>query len=1183
MRFASGIALVAILGGFPLFAQFSGRVAGTVLDATGSAVPEAGVELFVAGGKKAVLATKTSVDGSYHFIGVRPADYDLSVQAKGFVTATVRNVVVDAARETDVPTIKLQLASVTQTVEIVADAPAIQTENAEISSVITMSDIRTLPLFDRDPLAMLQTQPGVVYNGNSLTVINGLRTSFSNITVDGINIQDNYLRDNALDYTPNKVLMGQVRQMTLVSSNGNAASFGGATQTAFSTPSGTNKFHGETYWFNRNNAFSANDWFNNQSGIEKPFLNQNQWGAAVGGPIRRDKLFFFFDYEALRTRQQVTTTTAILTAPARTGLFSYRDITTGELRQVNLLTLRGLTGVDPAIQSILARVPGPEVVNADSLGDVLNVRGYRFNQRDNGTRDNITGKLDYNLSTSHALSGSFSWNRYNSDRPDAENDFSAIPKVTNPTNAKLLSLSWRWTPTSRLTNELRGGFNLTYGYFLTSESFGPYLLNGFLFSNPTNEFQPQGRNTDTYAISDDAAYQHGRHFIQFGFHGQKVRVKSFDANGVLPTYTLGMGFGQPALTRSELRGVSNSALAQANALLASLGGYVDGFNQTLNVTSRTSGFVPGAAYLRNLRIADWDLYAQDTWKLSRRLTLMLGLKWQLPGVLDDRESLQLLPVVQGSVIQTLLSDATLDFAGKSAGRPFYRRPMRDFAPNVGFAWDVRGNGKTSVRGSYSIHYVNDQEIAAPENMLFANSGLQGFAFADGLSGRVSTGLPTVPLPEYRVPITSSYNYQFNPFNVIGMIDPNLNRPYVQQYSFGIQHDLKGTFLEARYVGNHVVGAYRAFDYNQVQIRENGFLDDFIRARNNGRLALDTVGLFNPNYNGNIPGSQPLTVFPQLARGVLTNPEYINLIQSGQPGELAANLTINDQAGTVSFFPNPHALAADIITNYSHSTYNSLQLVARRRFGSHGSFETNYTFSKVLSDADGDLQVRFQAFLDFNNPKLERSRANFDQTHMIKSFGRYELPFGKGRLLSFRPLDRFIGGWQLSGIMTWQSGAPFSIRSGRGTLNRGARSYYNTASTDLTKSQLDQIVKFQMTPIGPSIIAQSAINPADFSGVNADGEPRFSGQVFSNPEPGQVGTLQRRYFNGPWMFNLDMAVEKNFPITETVNLLFRGEAFNVFNHPTFWSGDHNINSPAFGLIGSTLTLPRIMQFGLRLTF
>jgi hypothetical protein len=1182
MRFASGVALVCLLGGFPLHAQFSGRVAGTVLDAAGAAVPNAEVGLVLAGGKKAQFTTKTAVDGSYHFIGVRPADYDVTVEAKGFVVATIRKITVDAARETDVPQIKLQLATVSQSIDIVADTAAVETQSAEISGVITMGDIQRLPLLDRDPLTMLQTQPGVVSNGNSTTVINGLRTSYSNVTVDGINVQDNYIRDNALDYTPNKILMGQVRQMTLVSSNGNAATFGGATETAFSTPSGTNQYHGDLFWYNRNNYFSANDWFNNQSGIEKSFLNQNQFGGTLGGPIRKDKAFFFFNYEAIRTHQQAPATTTILTGPARTGIFTYRD-TAGNVRTANLLSLRGLSGIDPAIQPILAKVPGPQFINTDVVGDGLNTGGYRFNQRDNGIRDNITGKLDYNLSTKHAVSGSFSWNRYNSDRADAENDYSVVPKVTNPTNAKLLALSWRWTPTATVTNEVRAGFNLTYAYFLANESFGPYLLTGFAFSNPVNEFQPQGRNSNTYSLSDDAAWQHGRHFVQFGFKGQNVRVRSFDANGVLPTYTLGMGSGQTPLRRTELPGVSTSALADANTLLATLGGFVDQYSQTLNVTSRTSGFVPGAAYLRHFRIGDYDLYIQDKWRISPRLTATLGLKWQLPGVLDERDSLELLPVIQGSVVSTLLSNATLDFAGKSVGRPYYRQPKKNFAPNVGFAWDVFGNGRTAVRGSYSIHYVNDQEILAPENMLEANGGLQGFAADNGLMGRVSTGLPTINLPPYQVPRKASDNYAFDPFSAIGMVDPNLNRPYVQQYSVGIQHEIKGTFLEARYVGNHVVGAYRAFDFNQVDVRSNGFAADFARAQNNGRLALAAVGVFNPNYNGNIPGSQPLTVFPKLARGVLNNSDYLNMTERGEAGELANQLVIDQNNGSVSFFPNPNALAADMITNYSSSSYNSLQLVARKRFGDKASFETNYTFSKVLSDGDGDLQVRFQAFLDIQNPGLERSRANFDLNHMIKSFGQVELPFGKGHRLSYKPLDRLIGGWRLTGTMVWQSGAPFSITSGRGTLNRSARSYYNTANTTLTKSQLDGVVGFRMTGNGPMIIAPSAINPADGTGVNADGEPNFTGQVFSNPGAGTVGVLQRRYFSGPWTFGLDMSALKRVDITEAVNVEFRADAFNVLNHATFYAGDHNINSTTFGVISSMFYPARIMQFGLYLRF
>jgi hypothetical protein len=468
-------------------------------------------------------------------------------------------------------------------------------------------------------------------------------------------------------------------------------------------------------------------------------------------------------------------------------------------------------------------------------------------------------------------------------------------------------------------------------------------------------------------------------------------------------------------------------------------------------------------------------------------------------------------------------------------------------------------------------------------MLEANSGLQGLTTGFGMSGRVSTGLPKIVQPTYQIPRKQSDNYALDPTSVITLVDPNLNRPHVQQYSFGIQHDVKGTLLEARYVGNHVVGAYRAFDFNQVNIKDNGFLADFQRAQKNGLLALAANGNFNPNFNGNLPGSQPLTVFPKLARGVLNNSDVLNLIQTGEPGQLATVLQVDGLNGSVNFFPNPNALAADMLTNYSSSSYNSLQLVARRRL-SHGlSFEANYTFSKVLSDGDGDLQTRFQAFLDFANPSLERSRANFDLNHMIKAFGQYELPFGRGHRLSYRHLDRVIGGWKVSSSMVWQSGAPFSILSSRGTLNRSARSYYNTADTTLTAGQLSKVVGLQMTGNGPMIVTQSALNPADGTGVSPDGEPAFPGQVFSNPGAGTLGVLQRRFFSGPWTFGMDMSLLKKVDFTEKVNAEFRADAFNVFNHATFYTADQNINSSTFGVISSMFYAPRIIQFGVYLRF
>jgi hypothetical protein len=214
-------------------------------------------------------------------------------------------------------------------------------------------------------------------------------------------------------------------------------------------------------WYNRNSRFGANDWFNNRNGVKRPFLNQNDFGASVGGPIKRDKLLFFANYSGQRRPAGTTVDRTILTPTARQGIFQYS--VGGVVQQFNVLQAQGLT-INPYIQRLLDRTPREG--NNTTIGDGLNTTGYSFTAQSKRDRDNITAKVDYNLSTSNVFSGTFVWNQEIADRSDVGPFYSDTPPVYNDNRSKLLSLSHRWTPTPTLTNELRGGFNRSPGLFI---------------------------------------------------------------------------------------------------------------------------------------------------------------------------------------------------------------------------------------------------------------------------------------------------------------------------------------------------------------------------------------------------------------------------------------------------------------------------------------------------------------------------------------------------------------------------------------------------------------------------------------------------------------------------------------------------------------------------------------------
>ncbi|MGA2326297.1 MAG: TonB-dependent receptor [Bryobacteraceae bacterium] len=1185
------VTLLVMLGVSALLAQQNtGRIAGSVVDATGAAIPTASVQLSLAGGGVAA-STTTRTDGLFNFSAIQPGTYDLTVESAGFAKQIIRGMKVDPGREASIPAITMEVAGKAEVVEVTATNQGVQTSNTEVSTTITTNQIRNLPLLNRSPLALIATQAGVTYNGRTNTVINGQRPSFSNVTVDGVNVQDNFIRTNALDFLPNLLLLDQVAEVTVVSSNSSAAVGGGSSQVIISTPTGTNTFHGSVYWANRNRTFAANTWFNNRDGIARPPYNQNQGGGAIGGPIIKDKLFFYANYEAFRLAQQSSYNTTILTDDARNGIYTYKD-TGGTVHKVNVLTAMGVSA-NSTMAALIAKVPAASKINNYRVGDssesfLRNTAGYSFPLRYDRFRDNVTGKVDYIRSTKNVFSGTFAWNRDYLDRYDLTVNYDAIPPVFNNEKTKFVSATWRWSPTPTFTNELRGGFNLAPALFLTSYDHGQYNVSiaGTQFNNPTNFYTgaalPQGRFTNTFSLQDNASYVRGLHNFQFGYQMQKIRVKSFsDPIDIVPWYTLGMGIGNlnGGLTTTQMPGIGSTDLGAANSLLANLGGYITQASQTYNVTTRTSGFVNGANYTRNFTLNNYAGYFQDNWKVARRLTLNLGLRYDYYSPVDERNALVLLPVSSGqSAIDTLMSNSTLDFAGNAVGRSWYNADHNNFGPVVGFAWDVFGTGKTAIRAAYSLSYVNDEDIRAADNNTATNSGLQLQAVKTGLTANL-TSPPAVTAPTYKVPRQFADNYALNTQTAYGMPDPTLRTPYVQQWTFGIQQAVKGAVIEARYVGIHSSKLWRAIDYNQVDITSNGFLADFKNAYSNGILALAATGSFRPAYNAAIAGSVPLPVFAKVgSSGYLTNSSVINYILQQQVGELANFYQINGVNGSVNFYRNPYGLGCNMITNYSNGSYDALQIDVRKQTRSGLYLQGNYTWGKNLSDQDGTQQTRFEPFLDINNAKIERAPTSFDLRQQIKINASYELPMGKGHKLSYQPLNRVLGGWFVAGIYTWQTGNPFSVLSARGTLNRAGRSGSNTASSFLTAAQLDDLFQVRMTGNGPWYFASSALNPNDGRAVATDGSAAFSGQVFYQPGAGQLGSLQRRMFNGPRVWNLDFSAGKRIDITERHSIQIRMDAANFFNHTTWYVGDQTITSTTFGRITSTMFDRRLIQFG-----
>jgi hypothetical protein len=508
------LSLAVCLAAAPTFAQTTSRLSGSITDSSGAAIPGASVKVLLPGSATPVATADTSQDGAFIFVGLNPGIFDLSIESAGFSTKVLRGLRIENARELSLPPIAMDVSTVAETVDVVASMQSVQTTNAEISNTVTNEQFRTLPQLNRSVTALLQTQAGVTNSGRVPTTINGLRPAYLNITYEGVNIQDNFIRQNTADFQPLRLFTDQVAEMTITTSNSAPISGGGAAQVNFTAPSGSNEWHGSLYWTNRNNALAANTWFNNRDNVALPFLNQNQFGGTLGGPIVRNKLFFYTNVERFLARQQQSFNRTILTDSARNGDFIYP--VAGGTARANVMQITGKP-FDPVMRDLISQTPPGSAGNnfdvGDSRpGDIRNTIGYRFVTRNNQDRWNGMGKMDYYITQTNSISATYSYADDLTDRPDVNNGegYTAIPPNLNGSKVNFVSIGWRTNPRATMTNELRVGFNFNKPYFDTRQAPQPFFVSpaagSLMFSSPVGTFLPQGRDVFTYNFNNNTAW-----------------------------------------------------------------------------------------------------------------------------------------------------------------------------------------------------------------------------------------------------------------------------------------------------------------------------------------------------------------------------------------------------------------------------------------------------------------------------------------------------------------------------------------------------------------------------------------------------------------------------------------------------------------------------------------------------
>jgi hypothetical protein len=1274
----------------------TGTLTGTVTDPSGAVVAGATVTI-VNPATGAERTAETNSAGIFEVQALPPGKYTITVEAKGFKKAVSRDIVVSVTQASEV-TIPLEIGSASETVTVTATQEVINTSSPTVTNIINTRQVVDLPLANRNPIELAGLQAGIAVVGTDVrgSSVSGLRQTAVNLTQDGINAMDNFVKTSSF-FAITTPSLNSTSEFSVTTSTVGSDSGRGAAQVNLVTKGGTNEYHGGAFLQIINNWTDANVWFNQAIKTAKPILRQHYDGFDIGGPIiaprfgeggrsiwnGKDRAFFFFSYERFVQSDSRSRNRTVLTQSALNGLYTYTA--GGVTRTVNLLTTPGVpfTTLNPLMTAHLAQIPLPNngtCANADAGN---NISCFQFNADQLTSNDKYVARYDHQLVKdtrmgSHKIEFVFSrvitrtfpdvtTNSIEAPFPGGVNGFQASTR--NLVTPALVS-----TFGSNVTNTLRYGRQWAPVDFNRDVPMtAPQIQLPGVLTNYDNTFFPQPRNTIVNQVTDTMTWIKGNHSYKFGMDWQNVIGISRNDAGIVQVHSLGTNSANTTglTVATNLPGASAAQLTAANTVYSAIVGLLGSSTQTLNVKDTTSGFVPGYTRDRQVQGKDLALFAQDQWRMKSNFTLSYGVRWDFMGVPTVPNGLAIQPTDFNSIwgisgVNNLFKPtaapgsqitpgATLDFVSGKTGKGLYKNDWNNFAPFVGFAYSpgfksgllhslFGDEGTSSIRAGYSMSFLHDG-VTTFTNLLGTgntNPGLIQTATASPLSGTTppsnlirgqltAAGVPLV-FNAFKIPITDRENF-INTSGGSGLwtADPNLKAAYVHQWNFGIEREIfKNTALELRYVGNWAPNTWRAYNINEVNIFENGFLQDFLGAQQNlaactaagtaaCRAAQTAAGvpaaqLANSSFNNwGLPGQVPLTIFSRLfnAAGLpattstaleYANSGFITNLNNNNVGAFANTLAFNTTyranrenpalglAGNF-FVANPNASFVRILTNESTSNYHAMEIELRRRFSNGLQFQMDYTWSKAMGDAvdnQGNNQSDLSTYLTLRNKHADYRRSGQDQTQRFVANGIYDLPFGKGKTFfggANDVVDRIVGGFSIGAIVTWATGTPFHIASGRSTFN-SATDNNGAQLTGITFEEFKKNVGLFKTPTGVFFVNPNLLNiTLGTTGVTTGQatSATLKAGLMSAPAPGTLGDFPINSLSGPSYFNFDLSVTKRFRITENVRFELKGTAINILNHPNFVFGTQNFDSTSFGRVTTQRGTARQMNIIAQLRF